>query len=222
MNYSEPTRHSLILRIRDTENQAAWQEFVEIYKPLIQRIAVKLGMQPADAVDATQEVLLHLTNVVDQWNSQNGAGSFRGWLYRVSRNVMIRWMRGHDLNAIGSGHSDVHSLIEDEASFDPQEIEVVDIEYQRQIFAQAAQNIRPHFQNKTWQAFWLTVVEQKPVVEVGRQIEMSTGAIYVSRSRVMNRLRQEAKRLVDDQWDSLTRTGFFAANKQSSQKRKLP
>ena len=93
---------------------------------MIQRIAVKLGLQRADAVDATQEVLMHLTKVVDRWEPRDSKGSFRGWLYRVARNVMIRWIQGHDLKAIGSGNSQIKSLLEDQP--DRGEGDLVDLE----------------------------------------------------------------------------------------------
>ena len=35
MNSCSLTRPSLLLRIRDADNQQAWEQFVEIYTPLI-------------------------------------------------------------------------------------------------------------------------------------------------------------------------------------------
>ena len=83
------TRPSLILRLRNLDDVQAWNEFTEIYEPLVFRLARKLGMQHAAALEAKQEVLLHLAKAIESWQPQTG-GTFRGWLYRVARNVMLR------------------------------------------------------------------------------------------------------------------------------------
>ena len=50
------TRQSLLLRLKDATQQEAWQEFVDIYEPLVYRLARKRGLQHADAMDISQEV----------------------------------------------------------------------------------------------------------------------------------------------------------------------
>ena len=214
VKFDQPTRQSLIFRLHDVGNQAAWGEFVEIYEPMIERIAIRLGMQRADAVDATQEVLLHLTKVVDRWKPiENSQGSFRGWLYRVARNVMIRWMQGHDLKAIGTGHVATENLLKDQP--DRGEGDLVDLEFQRQVFAQAADNIQSRFHSKTWHAFWQTLVNAQPIDQVAAALEMSPGAVYVARSRVMKQLRSEVQRICDTQWESISQTRVFAKVEKS-------
>ena len=66
-----------------------------------------------------------------------------------------------------------------------------DLEYRRQIFASAAQRARVHFQETTWLAFWRTGVEGRDVSAVAAELGLTPGALYVARSRVMARLRQE-------------------------------
>jgi len=207
------TRQSLIFRLHDVENQVAWDEFVVLYQPMIRRIAIKMGMQPADVGDVTQEVLLHLTRVVQQWDPKKSSGSFRGWLYRVSRNLMIRWISRQDENDVGSGNSDVKEwlaqqpdpkiVVDDVAGRD------FDIEFQREAFAHAIDAVRGNFQSRTWQAFWMTVVENQSISDVSQQIDLRPGAIYVARSRVMSQLRKEVKRMVNEEWASLGQTGFY-------------
>jgi RNA polymerase sigma-70 factor (ECF subfamily) len=76
---------------------------------------------------------------------------------------------------------------------------VFDLEYRRQVFAVAAQRARVHFQEATWQAFWRTGVEGRDVAAVAAELGLSPGALYVARSRVMARLRQEIDRIEGDE-----------------------
>ena len=203
MKFDLETRQSLILRLQDVHNQAAWTEFVEIYEPMIRRIASKLGLREADSVDATQEVLLHLTKVVGQWSPTHAGGStFRGWLYRVARNVMIRWMRGEDLNTLPTGNGKLQQLLAEIP--DRGEGDVVDIEFRRQVFARVAARIQDQFHLQTWNAFWMSVVESRSIQQVASELGMSPGSIYVARSRVMNRIRQEANKICEHEWEAAT------------------
>ena len=70
-----------------------------------------------------------------------------------------------------------------------------DAEYERRLFAWAAEQVRADFQDRTWQAFWQTAVEGRPARQVGEAIGMSAGAVYVARSRVLARLKEEVQRL---------------------------
>lgn len=53
---SSETRVSLILRLRDAADVAAWDEFVAIYGPIVYRMALRQGPQRADADDVVQQV----------------------------------------------------------------------------------------------------------------------------------------------------------------------
>ena len=66
MNSNPETRASLLIRVRDPADQAAWHEFVEIYRPIILRLARQKGMQEADAEDVAQQVLVTLAKAVEQ------------------------------------------------------------------------------------------------------------------------------------------------------------
>jgi len=77
------------------------------------------------------------------------------------------------------------------------ESQLFDVEYEKQIFAWAAAKIEPSFQPNTWQAFWQTAVEHRPVSEVAESLQLSAGAIYMARSRVIARLRKTIELATD-------------------------
>ena len=88
MPRSPETRPSLLLRIRDAQDHAAWVEFVEVYAPLVHAYARTRGLQDADAADVTQDVLQAVANHAERFDYDPSRGSFRGWLFRITLNKL--------------------------------------------------------------------------------------------------------------------------------------
>lgn len=189
MDEMPKTRASLLLRIRDTQDARAWNEFVGIYEPLIYRLARRSGFQHADALELTQDVLLAVSKSIDRWNTDPACGSFRGWLFRVTRNLMINLLVKQRRHPQPIGDTDFPQLLAQVADPAAEESAVFDLEYRRSLFRWAADQVRPEFRPPTWQAFWKTCVEGRAVKDVAQELQLTAGAIYVARSRVMARLR---------------------------------
>lgn len=188
MNTSPDTRASLLLRLRRHDDVEAWSEFVEIYQPLIFRMAGRCGLQDADAHEVVQEVLARVARAVSTWKSSGNQGSFRNWLRCVTKNLVIQFFRDRRRWPQTSDNSDVRRMVEDQPS--PDDDEWFDLELQRQHFAWAARRLKDRFEPNTWSAFWRTAVDDEPIDQVAQQLGMSRGAVYIARSRVMNKLRR--------------------------------
>jgi RNA polymerase sigma-70 factor (ECF subfamily) len=76
----ELTRASLILRLQDAEDMAAWDEFAKIYGPVVFNVATSRGFQAADADNLVQEVFLAVASSISNWLQRDDRGSFRAWL----------------------------------------------------------------------------------------------------------------------------------------------
>lgn len=198
MREAPETRPSLLLRLRDAQDDRAWSEFLQIYEPLIYRLTRRNGFQDADARELTQEVLLAVSKAIDQWDPDPERGSFRGWLFRIARNLMINFLTKQRRHPQGSGDTDFNRLLHEQPAADSQHRAYFDREYKRQTFRWAAEQIRDGFQDSTWKAFWLTCVEGRAVKEVAGELQMSPGSIYVARSRVMAKLRDKVEQLRED------------------------
>lgn len=187
------TRASLLLRLRDAADVAAWNEVVEVYGPLVFRMAKQQGLQTADADDVVQEVFLAAGESVSRWMEQPNRGRFRGWLLGVARNIAINVLTRRPKGGVGvGGDGPAESLAEISAPTELQSSQF-DLEYRREVYRWAAEQVRETVSPTTWDAFHLTHVERVSVDQAARQLGISIGGIYVARSRVMNRLRQLAQ-----------------------------
>ncbi len=185
------TRSSLLLRLRDAGDQQAWTEFLEIYQPLILRLARQKGLQDADAREVTQEALIAVAGAISRWEVDPERGSFRGWLATIARNLVVNFLIRQSRHPRGSGDSDFARWLDEVPSLDSGESQLFDLERRRQTFLWAAAEIESEFRLPTWRAFWETCVVCREIEDVACELKMSAGAIYVARSRVMKRLREK-------------------------------
>jgi RNA polymerase sigma-70 factor (ECF subfamily) len=190
MNPAPDTRASLLARIRNPADQAAWHQFVEIYRPLILRLARQKGMQEADAEDVVQDVLVAVAKAVEQREHDRKRAKFRTWLHRVAHNAILNALtRGRPDR--GSGDSALLAVLDGHESHTGPDSDLLRLEYRREVFRWAVRQIRKEFHQATWDAFWLTAVEGRAVEVVAEELAKNPGTIYAARSRVIRRIQEK-------------------------------
>lgn len=194
MNEYPDTSRSLLLQVKNPANREAWERFVKIYRPVIFRTALARGMQHADAHDLAQQVLMSVSNSIGRWEQQNESTKFRHWLSRVTKNAILNALIRQPSDR-ASGDSAVDNLLLDVADRDPATTALIEQEYRRVLFKQAAQSVKAVVQAGTWEAFELTVVNGIAIETAAAQLGRTPGAIYTARSRVMLRLREKIAEL---------------------------
>lgn len=191
------TRPSLLCRLRDHGDEQAWDEFVRIYRPVIHRVAVAKGMQPADADDLTQQVLVSVSGAIAKFDPHRSGGRFRTWLRRIADNAIINALTRRQGDR-GIGDGGVTRLLANHADDGSDESQLIETEFRRQLFLVAARSVKARTDPNNWAAFWRTTVEQDSVERVASELGKSTGAVYAARSRVMKRLRQQVQQLEEE------------------------
>ena len=186
---NQATRASLLLRLRDPQNAEAWEQFVAIYTPLIYWFCCRKGLQEADAADVSQEVMRAVAHAMEKFDYDPSRGKFRNWLLTVVRSKIHNLLSSRRRQPEPAGASAVAALVDQHAT--PAGDSDWDAEYHRCVFQWAAERVRPGFKELTWRAFWLTTVEQQDGQAVARSLGLSLGAVYVAKSRVLARLREE-------------------------------
>jgi RNA polymerase sigma-70 factor (ECF subfamily) len=184
------TRETLIRRLSNAADVEAWDAFVEIYEPLLFRLARAKGFQPADAEDFVQEVLSAVVLAVGRWVEADRRSSFRAWLFRIAQNLAIDFLTRPKHRRLGSGDSRIARLLEELPARSTDSSELFLKEYRRELFRWGAEQVRDQVSEKQWMAFWLTSVEERPISEVAEQLGVSVGSVYIARCRIAKRIRK--------------------------------
>lgn len=191
MEQTPATRPSLLVRLHVPRDEQALTEFCAIYAPLIERLARQRGLQDADAADLVQEVLRTVASAIERQLFDPARGSFRGWLFRIARNLMVNFLISQRRHPRGSGDTDMQQLLEAWPAQDAADSVLFDAEYKRQLLNWAAEQLRGEFTERMWQAFWQTGVEARSAKDVAAALGTTVGTIYHYKSRVMARLRRK-------------------------------
>lgn len=185
------TRASLIVRLPDAEDAPAWREFAEIYEPFVYQFARRRGLQDSDARELVQEVFLGVAKAVRRWEPDTQRARFRTWLFRIARNQLINQLatrrREHVFDS--DAWDNFAGTAEEENAISAEQIE-----YRREVFRWASRRVQRTVRPETWAAFWQTAVVGLSVDEVAKQLNVARGFVYVARSRVIQKLRDEIQR----------------------------
>lgn len=183
------TSLSLLQRARD-RNQEAWERIVYLYGPLVDHWCRSWGVQAADVDDIRQEVFKSVTGSLDSFRHNRPGDTFRGWLWVIARRKYLDHHRQRQRQPNAHGGSDANLLMQqvpeppETPAEDPPE-EVTGLHHR------ALELIRSHFEERSWLAFWRTVVERQSPVEVGQQMGMTPAAVRQAKSRILRFLKSE-------------------------------
>jgi RNA polymerase sigma-70 factor (ECF subfamily) len=185
------TRQSLLIRVQNADDGVAWREFEAIYRPAVYRFARRRQLQAADAEDVAQQVFVAIAKKLPVWATERRRGSFRAWLLTVTRNAVTNKLGRIPEDVACGGTSVTLRLAEiaESTERDPTD-DALMWEIRRVAFRRAAEIVRPEFVASSWQAFWRSAVTHEPIENVAQELNLSLGAVYTARSRILKRLRE--------------------------------
>lgn len=198
------TRVTLLRRLPDAGDHEAWEAFVDLYGPIIFSFCRHRGCPESDAGDIVQEVLATVARRIHTFEYNPLRGRFRGWLYAIVKNRLIDQDRRRSSRPVLSGGDYETSHTAPQAGFviDPEEH--WEREYRRHLFQAALPSLRSQFNSNTWEAFRRTALEEEDPARVALDLNLSLGAVYIAKSRVLSRLRERVRQLEQDweRWDA--------------------
>jgi RNA polymerase sigma-70 factor (ECF subfamily) len=188
------TSYSLLVRLANTDDAAAWSEFLEVYEGAMLRYCRSRGLQETDAQDVVQEVLMAVHRAAGDWQPSGRPGSFRAWLLETAHRICLARLRRHLGRDRGIGGSSHQRQMEYLPTFDAL-TEAENREWQRWAICWAAGQVQREVQPATWQAFWMTAVDNLPAPEVARRLGIRVGSVHAAKCRVLARIRARVQNL---------------------------
>ena len=205
------TRGSLLLAAGNRDNQEARAAFTECYAGLIHDWCRREKLQKADQDDVVQTILCRLFEMLPTFQ-YDPSKRFRGLLRTmISRAIVdLHRVRQRRPGICGSGDTEVLGLLHEVPAVDDPAVEDLAEELTGQIerdqqLHEACERVRRRVKLHTWQAFWLTTVEDKPVTEVAQQLEMTQGAVLVAKHRMIKMIRSEVEGMAGFEGTARTR-----------------
>lgn len=181
----ETTSPTLLMRVRDPRDEAAWREFVARYSELIWRYCLRRGLREADAEDVRQLVWLDLARGLRNFEYDTARGRFRKYLARVVQSAISRHFARKNPADRQLDSGVLASAPEDDSGFAQLwEEEWVDHHY-RLAFATVEETFEPRSI-----AVFRRVMDGVPTAEITQELGLSSGAVHQINRRIRTRMKE--------------------------------
>jgi len=190
------TSSSLLERIK-VRDPDAWNRFSKLYSPLVYQWARQAGVQSSDAADVVQEVFRAVATHIADFRRDRPGDSFRGWLWTITHNKLRDHFRRLATRPKAAGGTDAQQWLKQVPEGSPDESSDESLTTGTGLTRRAVELVQAEFEDRTWQAFWKATVEGQKASEIGHDLGMSVAAVYMAKSRVIRRLREELSGLAE-------------------------
>jgi RNA polymerase sigma-70 factor (ECF subfamily) len=191
------TSLSLLERLKRRPSDADWKRFQEVYMPLIRGWLSRVPGIREETDDLTQEVLLVMFREINAFDRQR-EGSFRAWLRQITINRVRTYCRERAKRPLvgldESATEEFLGRLEDSSSDLASQW---DKEHDRHVFDRLLAIVQPDFQPQTWNAFRRFAIDGVPAAEVATELGMTVNSVLLAKSRILQRLRDEAGVLLE-------------------------
>ena len=190
------TSLSLLNRACLRTDPAAWQKLAEVYTPILQGWMKRYDLQPTDADDLMQEVLLVVSRELAQFRHSGRQGAFRSWLRTILVHRLRNFWRARQYRPVAGGGSDFLDQLNQLEDPQSELSRLWNHEHDRQLLRQLLAQIEPRFNETTRQAFRLTMIDRVDAEQVARDLGMTLNAVLIAKCRILKELRREGQGLL--------------------------
>lgn len=189
----ESISSTLLVRLQNRDREA-WEQLTTLYSPLVYHWCRRANLAPESAADVLQEVFRSVSTALDRFRRDRPGDTFRGWLAVITRNKIRDHLRLEVTQPLVRGGTDFRKELENlpdpnaDASLDGCSAASNEI---RGVLHRAIGLIRNEFEENTWQAFWMTTVDERIPADVAADLQVTVNAVYKAKSRVLRRLRDQ-------------------------------
>jgi RNA polymerase sigma-70 factor (ECF subfamily) len=189
------TRQSLLLRAQ-TGEENAWKDLTELYRPLIIGWLNRQGVPAVDLDDLSQDVLLSVVRHLPSFEHSGNRGAFRSWLRTIVVSRTTDYWRATLESTPASGGSGATAALQQITDPNSDLNRQWDEEHDRYVLGCLLDLVEQEFEPTTLRAFRRLALDGASGADVAEELGLSVAAVYVAKSRVLQRIRQEAEGLI--------------------------
>lgn len=182
---NESTRSSVLMAVANTENEAAWQRFFDLYAGFIFSIARSKGLKPEDADDIVQMVFVDLARNLPSFKYDQEKGRFRSYLA-----ALVNWRVIDRLKAVRRDADLKAGFMEEAKATGQGDDEFADLEWKSIAMDNALRRIKSTVRPEHYAAFVASTVEGQDTETVMKLYNLSRDNLYQIRKRLSERLRK--------------------------------
>lgn len=190
------TRQSLLFRAQ-TGQENAWRDLTDLYRPLIIGWLNRQNVPPSDLEDLSQEILLTVVKHLPSFQHSGHRGAFRSWLRTVVSSRTADYWRSLDAGMQATGGSGAVAALHQIEDADSDLNRQWDEEHDGYVLDCLLDLVEEEFEPATMQAFRRLALDGAAGSVVAEELGMSVAAVYGAKSRVLQRIREEAEGLID-------------------------
>lgn len=191
------TRQTLLMRVRDHADHDAWSEFDKLYRQLIVAAALKRGLQPDDAENLAQDVMLKVTKAIPRFEyDREGKGRFRSWLFTIAYREIVSFQRRQKRQPRGSGGEDAHEMLAELPS--PEQEDEWNREYRQHLFMAALQKVREEVKPAAYDVFCRAMIDGKTNDEIALEFGINYQQVANHKHRVLQKLCEHVRYLGEE------------------------
>ena len=184
---NETTRSSVLRAVANTENEAAWQRFFDLYAGFVFSIARSKGLNDTDADDIVQMVFSDLARNLPSFKYDREKGRFRPYLA-----ALVKWRVIDRLKAVRRD-ADLKADFMEEAKFaaTTEDEDFEEREWQSAAMEETLRRIKPEVRPEHYAAFVASAVEGQDTDVVTKLYGISRDSLYQIRKRLTVKLREK-------------------------------
>jgi RNA polymerase sigma factor (sigma-70 family) len=193
-----PTRESLLIRLKNWDDQEGWRDFFNTYWKLIYSSAIKSGLNSAEAQDVVQDTVIAIAKKMQDFKYDPAVDSFKGWLLYLTRKRIALEYRRRERQRASAQREQPEWMVEAEQLPDPAGVDLEahwEKEWESTLWDSAIAKIKNEVSQKQFQMFSLYVIKERPAAEVAKTLGVAVAQIYLSKHRVSALLTKELARL---------------------------
>ena len=194
----DDTSVTLMMRLQLAPTDlAAWDEFVNRYRPMIRAWCFKWHLQDSDADDVVQDVLVKLLAAIRKFH-YDPARSFRAWLKTVTDHALsdfVATRRRHPGQMIATSIDQIATSADARSDLEQR----LEDAFEAELAELAMQRVKKRVKPTTWEAFQLTAVDGLTGADAAQKLQMPVAHVFVAKNRVQKMLQEEARFLKNGQ-----------------------